>query len=66
MMKCGICGRTLNQPMAPETMDCGGDCARCMADLGDRECIELLKNLSDSAKRAQAIASYEVWRVRQL
>lgn len=65
-MKCGICGSELNQPMVPETMDWGGDCARCMADFGDRECIELLKRLGDSAKRSAAIAEYEAWRVKQV
>jgi hypothetical protein len=65
-MKCGICGTELNRPMAPETMDCGGDCARCMADLGDPKCIRLLKKLGDLTKRAQVIASYEVWRGKQV
>lgn len=32
--KCGICGRTLNDG-TPESLDCGGDCLRCMADAGD-------------------------------
>ena len=66
MTKCGICGRQLNQPIVPETKDCGGDCARCMADFGDRECIELLKNLNDPAKRPAEIARYEAWRVKQV
>jgi len=37
-----------------------------MAEFGDRECIELLKNLGDSAKRAETIALYEAWRVKQV
>ncbi|MGA7244561.1 MAG: hypothetical protein WBX19_15340 [Terracidiphilus sp.] len=52
--------------MVPETMDWGGDCARCMADFGDRECIELLKRLGDPAKRSAVIAEYEAWRVKQV
>jgi hypothetical protein len=52
--------------MVPETMDCGGDCVRCMAGFGDRECIELLDNVSDPAKRAEEIAVYEAWRAEQL
>jgi hypothetical protein len=52
--------------MVPETMNFGGDCARCMADFGDRECIKLLDNVSDPAKHAQEIALYEAWRVKQL
>jgi len=63
--KCGICGRELNQTMVPETMDRGGDCIRCMADFGDRECVALLKNLDDPAKRPAALARYEAWRVKQ-
>jgi len=66
MSKCGICGRELNQPMVPETMNCGGDCARCMADFGDRECVEFLKKLADPAVRPAEVASYEAWRVRQV
>jgi hypothetical protein len=65
-MKCGICGTELNRPMAPETMDCGGDCARCLAGFGDSGCIRLLKNLGDPTKRAEVIASYEAWRVKQV
>jgi len=56
----------LNQPMVPESMDCGGDCTRCIADFGDRECIALLKKLDDPAKRPGAIAHYEAWRLKQV
>jgi hypothetical protein len=52
--------------MVPETMDRGGDCIRCMADFGDRECVALLKNLDDPAKRPAALARYEAWRVKQV
>jgi hypothetical protein len=31
MAKCLICGTELNQPEDPGTVDCGGDCRRCMA-----------------------------------
>lgn len=34
---CNICGRLLDVPGDPETHDCGGDCARCMADVGDTD-----------------------------
>jgi hypothetical protein len=66
MMKCRICEVELNQPMAPETMDCAGDCARCMAEFDDPECIQLLKNLADPAKHAAEIAACEVRRTKKL
>ena len=38
-MKCGICGRLLDQPGNPLSVDCGGDCWGCIgeieADMGD-------------------------------
>jgi len=37
-----------------------------MADLGDRECIDLLKKLGDASKRPAEVASYEVWRAKQI
>jgi hypothetical protein len=66
MRNCGICGRGLNQPLVPETMSFGGDCARCMADLGDRECVDLLKKLGDPSKRPAEVATYELWRAKQV
>lgn len=40
-MKCGICGRQLDQPGDPLSIDCGGDCWGCIgeieADMGDAE-----------------------------
>jgi anti-anti-sigma factor len=41
--KCRICGQTLNVSSKPETLDCGGDCLKCMADSGDAECVEMLR-----------------------
>lgn len=38
-MKCGICGRQLDQPADPLSGDCGDDCWGCIgeieADMGD-------------------------------
>lgn len=35
-MKCGLCGRQLDDPADPVgSVDCGGDCRRCMAGVGD-------------------------------
>jgi hypothetical protein len=45
-MKCGICGVELTQEdVRAPTMDCGGDCLRCMADSGDPDCIEAMHEL---------------------
>jgi anti-anti-sigma factor len=41
--RCRICGQTLNVTSKPETLDCGGDCLKCMADSGDPECVEMLR-----------------------
>jgi hypothetical protein len=38
MNTCKICSRTLNNPEDPLSVDCGGDCAACMAVAGDPEC----------------------------
>jgi anti-anti-sigma factor len=41
--RCRICGQELNIPLKPETRDCGGDCLKCMADSGDPESVETLR-----------------------
>jgi anti-sigma B factor antagonist len=41
--KCRICGQEMNVPFKPETLDRGGDCLKCMADSGDPECVETLR-----------------------
>ena len=41
--RCRICGQELNVPLKPETLDCSGDCLKCMADSGDPECVERLR-----------------------
>lgn len=47
---CRICGQTLNVPSKPETLDCGGDCLKCMADSGDPECVEMLRQTLEHRK----------------
>lgn len=43
---CQICGVPLDQPDKPETLDCGGDCLKCMADVaGDPDCIEAMEEI---------------------
>lgn len=32
---CHLCKRELDQKDKPDTEDCGGDCLRCMAYVGD-------------------------------
>ncbi len=43
-MKCRICGRSLDQPDDPLSMNCGGDCWGCIgeteADLGNVDSID--------------------------
>jgi len=63
-MKCRICGQELNIPFKPETLDCGGDCLRCMADSGDPECKEALRRLIDPDTRKREIDAYEAYRTR--
>jgi hypothetical protein len=36
--KCGICGRPLDRPDDPLSLDCGGDCWSCIGEIeGDPE-----------------------------
>lgn len=44
-MNCVICKRKLNQRGKPDTRDCGGDCLRCMAESGDPDCEETMKEI---------------------
>lgn len=46
-MNCLICRRELDQPDKPDTKNCGGDCLRCMAEVGDDpECIAEMDRIS--------------------
>ena len=50
MVNCSICGRTLNDPLVPESLDCGGDCLKCMAEIGeDPECVYAMRKINDSS-----------------
>lgn len=46
-MKCGICGRKLDQTDDPMSTDCGGDCWGCIgeieADMGDLESLRRVR-----------------------
>ena len=43
MSTCHICKRELNVDADPMSVDCGGDCLKCMADAGDPDAIFALK-----------------------
>lgn len=45
MSRCHICDRLLDQADDPTTKDCGGDCLRCMAEIGDPDCLAALKEI---------------------
>lgn len=36
---CNICKCKLDQLGDPTSLDCGGDCALCMAEAGDTDCL---------------------------
>lgn len=40
VVRCTICKRELNTPGDPTTIDCGGDCLKCMAEAGDPEAVK--------------------------
>lgn len=41
--RCNICGVVMDQPDLPETKNCGGDCLKCMAEIGeDPDCINAM------------------------
>lgn len=51
-MNCSICKRLLNDPKDPTTQDCGGDCLRCMAEVGeDPDCIQAMAAVTDGDVR---------------
>lgn len=39
---CSSCQRLLNVPGDATSVDCGGDCVRCMADAGDPDCVRVM------------------------
>ena len=47
--KCKICKRELDNPDDPTTKDCGGDCLKCMAEIGeDPDCVTAMEKISDA------------------
>ena len=59
--KCQYCKRLLDDPKDPTTRDCGGDCLRCMAQIGeDPDCIIEILNIrieaqADALKKAREL-----------
>lgn len=49
--KCKICERQLNDPEDPTTKDLGGDCLKCMAEVGDPHAINQMKDLEVKSGR---------------
>jgi hypothetical protein len=43
---CKICRRELDRPEDPTTRNCGGDCLKCMAECGDKDCERELLQLT--------------------
>lgn len=48
---CNICRRPLNQPFKRDTIDCGGDCVRCMALSDDPDCLETMREVEPDNPR---------------
>ncbi|CAN7786619.1 hypothetical protein LJR034_008709 [Caballeronia sp. LjRoot34] len=49
-VQCAICGRALGDVDDPLSVDCGGDCLRCMADCGDPDCIAAIDALKSAGR----------------
>lgn len=46
--ECSICKRPMDDPADPTTANCGGDCLRCMAEIGeDPGCIAAMKDVTN-------------------
>jgi len=44
---CSICKRELDNPKDPTTRNCGGDCLKCMAEIGqDPDCIKAMNKIA--------------------
>lgn len=43
---CQSCNDPLNVAGDPTSLDCGGDCRRCMANAGDPDCLKSMEGLT--------------------
>lgn len=50
MANCLICKRVLNNPADPLSVDCGGDCLKCMADCDDPDAVAAIERLKSEGK----------------
>ncbi len=50
MANCLICKRVLSNPADPLSVDCGGDCLKCMADCYDTDAIAAIERLKAEGK----------------
>jgi len=58
MKTCRTCERPLDDPKDPTTNDCGSDCLRCAALLGDREAREALAKIVEEWPEAPTWVGY--------
>ncbi len=59
--RCKTCGGPLNDPHnMRETLDCGGDCLKCMASFGDQDCINTMTTLHGVNSKGVAMLK-ETW-----
>lgn len=47
---CRTCGRSLDQPADPLSVNCGGDCLACTSECGDPDCVEAVEALKRAGK----------------
>ncbi|WP_199030768.1 hypothetical protein [Ralstonia sp. ASV6] len=48
---CQICKRAMDQPGARDTVNCGGDCLRCVAEAGDPDCLKVMRELEPTNEK---------------
>lgn len=54
---CKTCKRLLDEPGAPASKDCGGDCLACMASFGDTDCIDAMRELTNFTPEDKQLVS---------
>lgn len=48
---CSICRRPLDLPDQPDTLNCGGDCLRCMAECHDPDALTAMREIEPDNPR---------------
>jgi hypothetical protein len=54
-MNCNICHRLLDQPDDSSTVNCGGTCRRCMAEAGEPDCVDAMRELGLPFDETEAV-----------